>query len=134
MIMNKFTPQQLLKLKILGVNAKWTNEELLESLTGEQIDNLFDEKNQNYGLQDAMEDVRFGNEETNLPAAFSRHYESKSVATKIDGQWVGWTYWYGGGKHAEPEAIDWITDAYFIDCVEEEKVVTVRTFAKSAEV
>lgn len=24
-----------------------------------------------------------------------------------DGTWVGWTYWYGGGKYAEPSAIPW---------------------------
>ena len=47
-----------------------------------------------------------------------------------DGSWVGWTYWYGGGKYGEPEAIDWMDDAYDLACTEEEKVVTVRTFTK----
>lgn len=37
---------------------------------------------------------------------------------------------YGGGKHGEPEAIDWIEHAYNLDCIEEEKLVVVRTFSK----
>jgi len=55
------------------------------------------------------------------------HYESKSVATEIDGQWVGWTYWYGGGKHGEPSLMEWLGDAYFLDCCEEMRVVQVFT-------
>lgn len=80
---------------------------------------------------DAMNEVREGEAETGIPCDWSRHYESKSVAAKCDdGSWVGWTYWYGGGKHGEPEAIDWIEDAYDLAVTEEEKLVTVRTFAK----
>lgn len=71
-------------------------------------------------------------EETKIKCDYSRHYESKSVACKLkNGRWVGWTYWYGGGKHGEPDAIDWLEDAYFLDVKEEEKVVTVRTFTKA---
>ncbi len=74
---------------------------------------------------------RSGQVETSIPAPSSRHYESRSVAAKcLDGSWVGWTYWYGGGKHAEPDAIDWLEDAYDLDCVEEEKLVVIQTFTK----
>lgn len=69
--------------------------------------------------------------ETDIPYEWSRNYEAKSVAKKLsDGRWVGWTYWYGGGKHANPAEIDWISDAYFLDITEEEKVMTVYTFKK----
>lgn len=44
--------------------------------------------------------------ESNIQAPYSRHYESKSVAMKCCGVWVGWTRWSGGGKHGEPEAMD----------------------------
>lgn len=68
-------------------------------------------------------------EETNIDAPYSRHYESRSVARKLsDGNWVGWTYWYGGGKYGDPESIDWIEDAYDLNCVEETKTVVVKTF------
>jgi len=68
---------------------------------------------------------------TGLPCESSRHYESDSVAKKMsDGSWVGWTYWHGGGKHGEPEAIDWLEDAYDLEVTEEEKMVVVREFKK----
>jgi hypothetical protein len=75
---------------------------------------------------DAMNEIREGEVETGLPCAWSRHYESKSVAAKtIDGSW------FGGGKHGEPEAIDWIDDAYALNYAEEEKTVVVQTFTKT---
>jgi hypothetical protein len=83
---------------------------------------------------DAMGEVREGEFETTIPCQYSRHYESKSVASRLpDGSWVGWTYWYGGGKHGKPEAINWIEEAYDLTVTEEEKMVTVRTFARAPE-
>lgn len=61
--------------------------------------------------------------ETNLsPKTSSRHYEIDVVAAKIGGVWVAWDFYYGGGKHGEPEAFDWISNARIVDC--EERVVT----------
>lgn len=90
-------------------------------------------------MQDARSECRQGTEETGLPAdahfRILRHYEATSVAARmVDGSWVGWIYWHGGGKHGEPEAIDWMEDAYHLDVTEEERVVTVRTFLKAPEV
>lgn len=83
------------------------------------------------GHWDAESEVRSGEFDTEIECEWSRHFESKSVAAKcFDGSWVGWTYWYGGGKHSEPESIDWICGAYAIDCVEKEEVVTTRKFSK----
>jgi hypothetical protein len=36
--------------------------------------------------------------------------------------------WFGGGKHGEPGAVEWMEDAYHLTCHEEEKLVVVRTF------
>ena len=67
---------------------------------------------------------------TDIKAEPLPNYRAKSVAKKLsDGRWVGWTYWYGG-KHTKPEEIDWISDAYFLDVTEKEKVMTVYTFKK----
>ncbi len=83
---------------------------------------------------DAENEFREGQVETNIEAPYSRNYEGKSVARKmVDGTWVGWTYWYGGGKHANPEAIEWMEHAYSLDCKEETKVVVVQTFTKIDE-
>lgn len=101
----------------------------ITEITKENVDDLYEAFCDD--IQDIKYEFREGEVETKLPCDYSRHYESKSVAAKIpDGSWVGWTYWYGGGKHGEPEAIDWMEDAYDLDVVEEEKLVIVRTFTK----
>lgn len=67
-------------------------------------------------------------EETKIEPDWNRHYESKSVAKKLDnGKWVGYTYWYGGGKHGEPEEMPWIEDAYFLEMKEEMRPVKIFT-------
>lgn len=126
------TPQQKIKHAILLRAIDFGSIAPIEGeITADNVDELYDANNEDWELQDARSEVRSGDVETDLPCEWSRHYESKSVAAKMpDGSWVGWTYWYGGGKHGEPEAIDWIADAYDVDCKEEEKLVTVRTFAR----
>lgn len=94
------------------------------AISEDNIEDIWD----NCEYYDAMYEFREGDVETNIESPSSRHYESKSVASCIDGEWVGWTYWYGGGKHGEPEAIDWIEYAYKLECTEEQKVVTIQTF------
>lgn len=124
------TPQQKIKALIILRVAEWLEEEE-PAITADNVDDLYDELDGD-SAQDAKYEVRSGEVETHLPTEFSRHYEAKAVAAKApDGSWVGWTYWYGGGKHAEPEAIDWIGSAYNLTCTEEEKLVTIQTFTKA---
>lgn len=59
------------------------------------------------------------------PWKYSRHYEVSVKAKLIEGQWVGWLYWYGGGKHGDPDSIDWIDDAIFL---EEGEPQVIKTF------
>ncbi|MGB6105666.1 MAG: hypothetical protein WBF88_17625 [Pusillimonas sp.] len=128
------TPAQKIKHMILAKRSVWTDEALPE-ITADNIDALYDEADENDdgNLQDARAEVRCSGIETSLPCPSSRHYESDAVAAQApDGSWVGWTYWYGGGKHGEPEAMDWIEDAYAVECAEEQKMVTVRTFKAAA--
>lgn len=80
---------------------------------------------------DYLSELRTSGTLTNIPREYSRHYESESVALKFDDVWIGWTYWFGGGKHGNPEGIDWISNAYFLTVVKEEEVIVLkRTFAK----
>ncbi len=123
------TPEQKLKHLILTTIAQW-RESPLPVFDAATIDGDYGDADED-DLQDAGNEIRSSGIETGLPAPSSRHYEGDEVAAQSpDGSWVGWTYWHGGGKHGEPEAIDWIGSAYDITCVEEEKVVTVRTFSK----
>jgi hypothetical protein len=128
------TPEQKIKSAILMRAVEAGDTLIGEPITVENVDDLYDENNDDYQLQDYVSEMRQGEIETTIPHEYSRHYEAKSVAAQAsDGSWVGWTYWYGGGKHGEPEEIDWMDSAYELDCVEEEKMVIVRTFAKKQE-
>lgn len=125
-------PEFKIKYAILAGLFANNDKEISTSLTEDEVEELWDE---NYDeVQDIKYEFREGQVETNIPCEYSRHYESNSVAAQCpDGTWVGWTYWYGGGKHGEPEAIEWIEHAYDLECVEEQKVVTVQTFSKKGE-
>lgn len=123
------------KIKYCILAQYWSvekEEEIPTTLTQDEVEELWDEHYED--LYDYKYEFREGEHDTNVPCDSSRHYESKSVSAQCpDGTWVGWTYWYGGGKHGEPEAIDWIEHAYNLDCVEEEKLVIVRKFTKTEE-
>ncbi len=124
------TPFQKLKHLVLLKQQVWEPEFLQGvEITADNVDALYEEHSQDWKLQDAKNEVRCSGTKTGLKAPYSRHYEVDAVAAKyVDGSWIGWAYWYGGGKHGEPEAIDWMEDAYAVNCTEEEKVVVVRTF------
>lgn len=129
------TPEQKIKYAILALNATWQDEEISKSMTGEEVDEAYETLEEEDAHWDAKSEIREGQFETGLPCDYSRHYESHSVAAQTpDGSYVGWTYWYGGGKHGEPEAMDWMNHAYDLDCVEEEKLMIVRTFTKKEAV
>jgi hypothetical protein len=125
------TPEQKIKHLILIKHAEWTKAPLPEVNAG-NVDALYDETNgDDYELQDAINEVRCSGEETGLKCEWSRHYESDAVAAQApDGSWVGWTYWHGGGKHGEPEAIDWMDSAYDV-VVTGEQTIIKRIFARA---
>lgn len=132
----KMTAEHKLKHLILlkAVEMKYI-EPLTEEVTAENVDALFEANNQDWELQDPKNELRGGQHETNLPVGYQgrglSYYESQSVAMQyLDGSWIGWTYWYGGGKHAEPEAIDWIEAAYDVTVTEEPRTIIHRTFTK----
>lgn len=126
------TPQQKLKWAILSVVYRQNDMEL--PYPSDNIDALWDiiEEDNPDDLQDAKQDIRGGQAETNIdPEEWSRNYELKSVAYQLpDNSWIGWTYFYGGGKHGDPESVEWISTAYNLACHEEEKTIIVQTFEK----
>jgi hypothetical protein len=130
------TPAQKIKRELL-LEAKESGDEDLqfdEEITPENLEELYDRvMYETDAYCDYEEGFREGEVETGIQSEYSRHYESKSVARKLrDGTWIGWTYWYGGGKHGEPGAVEWMEDAYELDCKEEEKLVLVREFTKKS--
>jgi len=126
------TPQHKIKWAILGIAYRWNDKVLSDNLTEELIDELYTDEEYEDAISEAKNELRCGQWETNIPESeYSRHYECQSVAAQMpDGSYVGWLYWTGGGKHGEPESMDWISDAYNVECIEEEKMVVVRMFSK----
>ena len=127
------TPKQMLMAIVVqrAIDDDFAFEEKPASITAKNVEELYDELRDDDAHWDYLSELRGGEVETGLPCELSRHYESKSVAAKApNGQWIGWVYWYGGGKHGEPDAIDWMSGAYLLDVKEEEKLVVVRTFTK----
>lgn len=132
----EMTPEQLLMAIIVqrAIDDDFAFEEKPESITAENVEELYEELRDDDAHWDYLSELREGEIETGLPCEWSRNYESKSVAAKApNGQYIGWTYWYGGGKHGAPEEIDWMSDAYLLDVKEEEKLVVVQTFTKREE-
>lgn len=104
-----------------------------------QIDDLYQKLLVDEDLHwDLINEFRSGEVETDINPdhPFERgltYYEKKSVAAQMpDGSWVGWIYWYGGGKHSEPEAIDWMNSAYEVAVEEKPVQIIQRTFTKVA--
>ena len=127
------TPEQRIKREILRDAIKVdTSLSCKVDLTSKNIDEAYETVFEDLGTQYECEDeFREKGFETDIPSPDSRHYESTSVAYQFsDTLWVGWTVWYGGGKHGEPESIEWMADAYELTCVETEKLVTMREFTK----
>lgn len=128
------TPSQKIIHLILLLLAEWKRESLPE-VDAENIEALFDRaKEEDDGsLRDAINEIRASGVETHLPVPHSRNYEARAVARQyVDGSWIGWTYWYGGGKHGAPQDVVWIEYAYDVSATEEPKTVIVRTFEKVA--
>lgn len=127
----KLTPEQKLKWLILTECDDIEQDDTIS--LDEWIESEF-----NYSEHyDSVMTVRRSGIPTNIStpwSGLSHHYESTSVAVQCpDNSWVGFTYWSGGGKHGDPDSIDWMNHAYDLDCVEEEKLMIVRTFKKQDE-
>jgi hypothetical protein len=123
------TPQQKIKHLILLRHDALGMGETSEPIDAENVDSLYEALDEPW---DAINEVRDSGIETDLSCDnHSRHYECKSVAVPyVDGSWVGFPYWYGGGKHGEPEAIDWIRDAYDLTMTQREETRVVSIFER----
>ena len=130
------TPEQKLKWAILVLEARWSDTEL-PSVTQENVDQLYDTLVSEDRHWDARNEVRSSGIETSLTRdvhyMIARHYEHHEVAARMpDGSWVGWTYWYGGGKHGDPGGVEWMSGAYLVDHREEPRTIMVNIFALPA--
>lgn len=119
------TPTQKIKWLVLATLADWRKTPP-PPYPCPNVDDLYDAEEGSDDLYDAANEVRSSGEETGLSSPPSRNYETTAVAKDLpDGTWVGWTYYYGGGKHSEPGSVPWMDDAYTVTAHEETRVVRV---------
>jgi hypothetical protein len=125
------TPEQKIKKWLLLKAVDDEFQVVPEQITAENVNDYWNKLVEEDSHWDLLSEFRSGQVETGLDSPYSRHYEAKEVAAQMDdGSWVGWTYWYGGGKHGCPEEIDWMEDAYDLEVTEEEKTLIVKTWKK----
>ena len=126
------TPKQKIRHAIINRVAHWNNE--TPPYTNiDNVDALYELLADVGRHRGAKKMIRVGEMETGIPCESSiTGYEGRSVAMQVpDGTWVGWTCWRGKGKHSHPEIIDWMGEAYDVECKKERKVVVVRKFKKA---
>ncbi|CCH57766.1 hypothetical protein A323_gp58 [Acinetobacter phage AP22] len=126
------TAQQLIRKAILLKAVDFENiEPFSQSLDGAGIDKLYESYNEYDELNDPKNEIRYGQVDANLSAiTWSRSYEIDVRAMKIDGVWVAWDFYYGGGKHGEPESFDWISNARIVNCEEIQVMTTQYDFSE----
>jgi hypothetical protein len=121
------TPEQKIMHLIINVCARW-DDKSPPDVNSENVDYYYSDLDEDY-CSEAVDEIRSGEVETNIPCCDSRNYEAHSVAAQApDGTWVGWTYWTGGGKFGNPEEVEWMSKSYNLECTEQEELVTVREF------
>lgn len=124
------TLEQYIKQAIILLYARNKKKDF-DVTTAENVESLYAELSVNDQLCDYIEDIREGHFETGIPFEEDKYYEGKSVAIKsLDGKYIGWTYWFGGGKYGKPQHEPWISEAYFLNCQEKEELVITRKFYK----
>lgn len=128
------TAQDLIKSEII-IGAS-NCDRVIPDITYENINDIFDELSEDLVWQEALYDSQNGmrecGQDSNLKCSeYSRHYECEQVVYQVmSGEWISWTYWFGGGKHSDPDSIDWMSDAYLLDVVETEQTIIHRKFTK----
>lgn len=130
------TPQDKLKWRILSAISHIDDDpdtEFLEKFKAlklpEQLDEAWNLAQEWDGWQDLREDFRNQGTRTELQTPWSRHYDCEMHVVQCpDGTWVAFPYWYGGGKHGEPQAIEWITADEIREVSMREETRVVRVF------
>ena len=105
------------------------NADSIAAMTdGDAIDALYEQFEELDGIGVAY-DLRGSGDETGIEPEYLheyRHFEVDVVALKmLDGSWVAWNYYHGGGKFTTPETIPWIETAFFIQARTEIREVIV---------
>ncbi|PPC57158.1 hypothetical protein AbaMCR8683_06840 [Acinetobacter baumannii] len=116
----------------LGLEDSPEIEDVLNKITAENIDSLYEEFKWEPAVADARDETRSCGRKTHLPSnLYTRSYETEVVAIMLGDKWVAWDYIYGGGKHSDPDNdYDWIAYSRFVNCAEKKVMVTEFAFSE----
>ena len=124
--------QQFIDAKIADVNE----------FDDEKIEELYDSTNLYSWIGDSdivrevIHEFRESGEEIDDKVQQDRYYCYQDVARKITGSdelYLGWTYYFGGGKHAQPAEVEWMEDCYLLKCRKVEETRIVKVYEKVEE-
>ena len=82
-------------------------------------------------LNDLESELREGKVKTGLVPECGGYAESEAVAIPVSGipdLCIGWTYFFGGCKHSNPESIEWMENCYLVRA--RDRVQTIRFFER----
>lgn len=87
-------------------------------------------------VREVINEFRESGEEIDDKVEQDRYYCYQDVSRKITGLddlYLGWTYYFGGGKYGEPEEVEWMEDCYLLKCKEVEETRIVKVYEKVEE-
>lgn len=125
-------PQKCRYLVLVKLN-EWRKTKMPDIASAEALDEIFEQEDSDDdgSFQDARNERRYGIEAEGIETPYSRHYEIDAHAAELpDGSWIGWWHLHGGGKHGEPEAYDWVSEAFDLNHEAEVVTVTKHVFTK----
>lgn len=85
-------------------------------------------------VREVVNELRYGEFNLSDEVDEDRYYSNREVGSSITGledTYLAWTYYFGGGKWGEPEAVEWMDDCYLV--VEKEEVKLVKVYEKIKE-
>ena len=126
--------EQAIQKEIMLSVMKCEHSDWKYNLNDGNIDEAYESLIESEEHYDEENEFRSSGEETGIKCDGGRHYEAKSVARKLSsGQWVGWVYYYGGGKHGYPGEVEWMNEAYLLEVEEKEVTIIKREIKKVGE-
>lgn len=84
-------------------------------------------------VREIVNEFRENGEEIDSKVEQGRYYCFQEVAkliTGLDDLYLGWTYYFGGGKHSQPEQVEWMADCYLLKCKEIKEIKIVKIYEK----
>lgn len=123
-------------IELFRLRYKVLNLEDVDNFKDDKVEEFYDEVKyeefEDY-VRDVVSEFRDSGENINDKVYEDRYYCYRDVAIPITGRddlYLAWTYYFGGGKHAQPWDVEWMEDCYLLRCREVEETRIVKVYEK----